>query len=90
VPEGPRAIFWYTELGQQSGVGYLTPVLATLVVLPIQPAFALGTAVAWSLMAAWYLPIPVAQSTRLAIELLGCTSLALMLLVLSTRALRRT
>ena len=90
IPAIVWAIFQYTELGQQSGVGYLTPVLATLIFLPIQPALALGTAVAWSLMAAWYLPIGVGDTTRLAIELLSCTPLALTVSALSARALRRT
>jgi hypothetical protein len=90
VPAVVWALFWYTELGQQSGVGYLTPVLATLVILPLAPALALGTAVAWSFMAAVYLPIPYGPATRLGVELLICAPLALVLLVLSRRALRRT
>jgi hypothetical protein len=90
IPAIVWAIFQYTELGQQSGIGYLTPVLATLIFVPIAPAFALATAVAWSLMAAWYLPIGVADTTRLAVELLSCTPLALIVVVLSGRALRRT
>jgi hypothetical protein len=90
IPALVWAIFSYTELGQHSGVGYLTPVLATLIFLPLQPALALGTAVAWSLMAAWYLPLGVSETTRLAVELLSCTPLALILVVLSGRALRRT
>jgi hypothetical protein len=37
IPAIVWAIFQYTELGQQSPVGYLTRVLATLVLLPIRP-----------------------------------------------------
>lgn len=84
------ALFRYTELGAHSGVGYVTPVLATLVLLPLAPGLALGTALAWTAMAANYLPIGLSQTTRLAIELLSCTPLALILLTLSRRAVRRT
>lgn len=90
IPAIVWAIFQYTELGQQSGVGYLTPVLATLAFLPAAPAFALATALGWSLMAAWYLPIGDGDTTRLAVELLSCTPVALIFLVVSGRALRRT
>jgi hypothetical protein len=90
IPAVVWALFWYTELGRLSGVGYVTPVLATLVVLPIAPAFALGTAAAWSLLSAWYLSIPYGPSIRLGFELLSCAPLAVVLLILSRRALRRT
>jgi hypothetical protein len=89
IPALVWAIFQYTELGAHSGVGYLTPVLATLVLLPLAPGLALGTALAWSAMAANYLPIGLSETTRLAIELLSCTPLALILLTLSRRAARR-
>lgn len=89
IPGTIWAIFGYTELGQQSGIGYITPALASLVLVPIQPALVVGTAVAWSLMAAWYLAIPAAETTRLGIELLSCTPLALILATLSARIVRR-
>lgn len=90
IPGLVWALFGYTELGQQSGIGYITPVLATLVFVPIQPALALGTAVAWSLMAAWYLAIPMGEATRLGIELLISTPLALVLAVATAHIVRRT
>ncbi len=85
IPAIVWAVFVYTELGQQSGAGYLTPVLATVVLLPIQPAVALGTALSGSLMAPWYLSVGITQTTRLGVALVSCLLLELILFALCQR-----
>ncbi|HEX3802736.1 MAG TPA: hypothetical protein VHV75_07865 [Solirubrobacteraceae bacterium] len=56
-------VYQVTLLGQQSGVGKITPVLAALVLLPWAPALALGTALDWGLTAIYYLNLHhIAQS----------------------------
>jgi hypothetical protein len=46
-----------TLLGQLSGVGRITPVLAALVLLPWAPSLTLGIAVSWALTAIYYLNV---------------------------------
>ncbi len=88
IPILAGAFLAWTELGQQSGVGYLLPVLAAALFVTIKPALALGTALAWSFLAAWYLTIPGGLSLQSA-ELLSCAPIALALAGVSRHALTR-
>lgn len=89
IPVLAWAFFKWTELGLHSGVGYLLPVLAAAVFVTIKPALALGTALAWSFLAAWYLTIPGGNGALMSAELLSCAPIALILAGLSRRALAR-
>jgi hypothetical protein len=55
IPALVLLIYQVTLLGQLSGVGQVTPVLATLVLLPWAPALALGMALDGGLSAIYYL-----------------------------------
>ena len=57
----------------------------------VKPALALGTALSWSVLAAWYVsfPIPAWRATVLSIELFGGAAIVLALTALSRRALTR-
>jgi hypothetical protein len=52
---GVWLLYQVTLLGQLSGVGKITPVLAALMLLPWAPSLALGTAIAWASTAVYYL-----------------------------------
>ncbi len=87
IPILAWACFRWTELGQQSGAGYLAPVVAVAVFLPIKPARTLATALAWSLLAAFYITIPETHYMVLSIAMISCTPIAVALVALTRRAL---
>jgi hypothetical protein len=80
------ALFWWTELGQHSGAGYLVPVFVALIFTGVTPALAIGTALSWAVLAPYYLSIQ--GMTLLSVGLLSAVPLALVLAGLS-RALTR-
>jgi hypothetical protein len=88
-------IYQVTLLGQLSGVGKTTPVLAALVLLPWAPSLALGTAITWALTAIYYVDLyqgaPFLASHLLveAIELLACVPLALIAGAIARRVVTR-
>ncbi len=85
-------IYQVTLLGQLSGVGKVTPVLAALVFLPWAPSLALGTAITWALTAIYYLnlyqSVPFFAPHLLveAIEFLAGVPLALTVVWITRRA----
>jgi hypothetical protein len=92
------AIVWLlyqvTLLGQLSGVGKTTPMLAALLLLPWAPSLALGTAITWALTAIYYLNIyqiePSAPHLLVeAIELLAGVPLTLIIASMGRRAVTR-
>jgi hypothetical protein len=87
IPVLAWAFFRWTELGQQSGAGYLLPVITAAMFLPIKPTLTLGTAVSWSLLAAFYITIPETHYVILSIAMLSCTPIAIALIALTRRAL---
>jgi hypothetical protein len=89
IPGAAWAIVVSTRLGGQSGLGYLLPVLATVVLLPLQPALAVGTALAWS-ATPLFLVASGTQTAGIPLALLSCTPAALLLTGISRRVLRRT
>jgi hypothetical protein len=96
VPATVWLIYQVTLLGQLSGVGKITPVLAALMLLPWAPSLALGTAISWALTAIYYLDryqsVPFFAPHLLveAIELLVGVPLALAVLWMTRRAATRT
>jgi hypothetical protein len=94
VPAIVWMIYQVTLLGQLSGVGRLTPVLAALVLLPWAPSLALGAATTWALTAIFYLSMyqTVPNLPHLlveAIELMALVPLALTVAWTTRRAARR-
>lgn len=89
IPILSWACFRWTELGQHSGVGYLVPVLATVILLPIKPSLTLGTALACSFLAAFYITIPGAHFMIVSLAMISCTPIAVVLTALTRRALTR-
>jgi hypothetical protein len=92
------AIVWLlyqvTLLGQQSGVGRITPCFAALLLLPWAPSLALGTAITWALTAIYYFNlyqiVPTAPHLLTeAIELLAGVPLALIVASITRRAATR-
>lgn len=82
LPAAIWAAHEITALGSQSGVGMVAPVALSMALLPLEPAFALGTALAWTLLLSWYLSVGDATWT---IELAVCAPLALLLVALCRR-----
>lgn len=94
VPAIVWMLYQVTLLGQLSGVGQVTPVLAALVLLPWAPSLALGTAITWALTAIYYFSLYQAVPTFPhvlveAIELMACVPLALTVAWTTRRAARR-
>ncbi len=89
IPILAWACFRWTELGAHSGAGYLVPVLAAAIFLPTKPSLTLGTALAWSLLAASYITIPYTHFMVLSIAMISCTPIAVALAVLTRRALTK-
>ena len=58
IPAAMWAFYWLTLLGQHSGVGRMTPVVAALVLLPLAPSLALGIGIDWLLQGISYLTYP--------------------------------
>jgi hypothetical protein len=81
------AFFWWTELGQHSGLGYLLPVFVGLIFAGIKPALAVGTALSCAILAPFYLSIPGA--TLHSVGLLSAVPVALALVGLSRTLARR-
>jgi hypothetical protein len=79
IPAAVLAYFEATQTGAPSTVGYIAPVLVALCLLPLKPAFALGTALTWSVPTAlnFMLIGGVGRWTLLSIELVACLPLAL-------------
>ncbi|HEX4019112.1 MAG TPA: hypothetical protein VHX15_20420 [Frankiaceae bacterium] len=55
APAAAWLLYQLTLLGEQSGVGKITPVLTVLALLPWAPALAVGLALDWGLTAIYYL-----------------------------------
>ena len=87
IPILAWACFRWTELGQHSGAVYLVPVIVAGMFLPIKPALTLGTALAWTLLAAFYITISETHHMLLSVAMLGCTPAAVILVAVSKRAL---
>jgi hypothetical protein len=80
IPAAMWAVYWLTLLGQHSGIGKLTPVVAAVVLLPIAPSMALGLGIDWLLMGVSYLTYPGGDSFPLwTVELLACLPVVLLL-----------
>jgi hypothetical protein len=79
IPAAVLAYFEATQTGDPSSLSYIAPVLVALCLLPLQPAFALGTALAWSIPTALNLMLlgGVGRWTLLSLELVACLPLAL-------------
>jgi hypothetical protein len=58
IPAALWAFYWLTLLGQHSGIGRMTPVIAALVFLPVAPSLALGIGIDWLLLGVGYLTYP--------------------------------
>jgi hypothetical protein len=89
VPAAMWAFYWLTLLGQHSGVGKLTPIVAAIVLLPFAPAMALGLGIDWLLMGIGYLIYPGGDGFPLwTVELLACLPVVLLLTAVCRRASR--
>jgi hypothetical protein len=95
APAAVWLVYQVTLLGQLSGIGKITPVVAVLALLPWAPALALGTALDWGLTAIFYLNSyeATANATHLLVEAcefaLGIP-LAIILVWITRRATART
>jgi hypothetical protein len=81
------AFFWWTELGQHSGLGYLLPVFVALIFAGLKPALAVGTALSCAILAPYYLSMP--GTTLHSVGLLSAVPVALALVGLSRALARR-
>ena len=92
VPLLAWAFFLWTYLGLVSGWGYVLPVVAAGLFVTVKPALALGTALSWSLLAAWYLRFPIGaeRATVLELGLFGGAAIVLAVTAFSRRALTRS
>lgn len=91
APAAVFVVFEVTLIGYTSGVGYLAPVVVALCLLPFQPSFALGTALAWSALGALQLTLPGPDSyLAFSYGLLACTPIAVIAVSAGRRATRRT
>lgn len=80
IPAVMWAFYWLTLLGQHSGVGKLTPVIAAVALLPFAPSMALGLGIDWLLMGVGYLTYPGGDGFPLwTVELLACLPVVLLL-----------
>jgi hypothetical protein len=79
--------FWWTELGRQSGLGYLLPVFVALIFAGVKPALAVGTALSCAILAPYYLSMP--GTTLHSVGLLSAVPAALALVGLSRALARR-
>jgi hypothetical protein len=90
IPSACWAFYWSTLIGQHSGTGKLTPVVASLILLPVAPALALGIGIDWLLQGVGYLAYPGGDAWALwTIELLACLPVVLLLTVVWRHAARR-
>jgi hypothetical protein len=94
VPAIVFLLYQVTLLGQLSGVGRTTPFLVAVLLLPWAPSLALGTAIAWGLIAIFYLSMYQTLPTDPhllveAIELLAGVPLALIGTAMSRTAATR-
>lgn len=87
IPILAWAVFRWTELGQHSGAGYLVPVIVAAALVSIKPSLTLGTALASSLLAAYYITIPETHFLVLSIVMFSCTPIAVGIVALTRRAL---
>lgn len=73
IPTAMWAFYWLTLLGQHSGIGRLTPVIAALIFLPVAPSLALGIGIDWLLKGIGYLAYPSGDGHPLwTVEFLAC------------------
>jgi hypothetical protein len=94
VPAIVWLLYQVTLLGQLSGVGRTTPILAALLLLPWAPSLALGTAITWALTGIYYLNlyqiVPSAPHLLVeALELLAGVPLTLIIASIGRRAATR-
>lgn len=79
IPAACLAFYWSTLLGQHSGIGKLTPILAAIALLPVAPALALGLGIDWLLQGVGYLTYPSGDGYPLwTVELLACLPVVLL------------
>jgi hypothetical protein len=79
IPTAMWAFYWLTLLGQHSGIGRLTPVIAALVFLPLAPSLALGIGIDWLLKGVGYLTYPGGDGYPLwTVEFLACLPVVLL------------
>lgn len=87
IPAAMWTFYWLTLLGQHSGIGKMTPAIASLALLPIAPSLALGLGIDWLLQGVRYLTYPGGDHFPLwTVEFLACLPAALLL----TAACRHT
>jgi hypothetical protein len=87
------AFYWLTLLGQHSGIGRMTPIIAALVFLPVAPSLALGLGLGldWLLQGVGYLTYPGGDGYMLwTVEFLACLPVVLLLTAICRHAARPT
>lgn len=90
IPAGVFALFEVTSIGNQSGFGFIAPLVVALCFLPFKASFALGTALAWSALGAWELARGgTGHWFVISIALLACTPIAVIAISVARRASRR-
>ena len=90
IPAACLAFYWSTLLGQHSGIGMLTPILAAIVLLPAAPALVLGLGIDWLLLGLGYLTYPGGDGfPGRTVELLACLPAVLLLCAAWRHAARR-
>ncbi|MGH2857001.1 MAG: hypothetical protein ACRDMJ_05900 [Solirubrobacteraceae bacterium] len=90
IPAACLAFYWSTLLGQHSGIGRLTPILAAAVLLPAAPALALGLGIEWLLQGIGYLTYPGGDGYTLwTVEFLACLPVVLLLSAACRQAAKR-
>ena len=78
IPTAMWAFYWLTLLGQHSGIGRMTPVIAALLFLPVAPSLALGIGIEWLLQGVGYLTYPGGDGCPLwTAEFLACVPVVL-------------
>jgi hypothetical protein len=90
----PAIVFAFSEFtwtGMQSGSNYIAPLIVGLCFLPFAPSFALGTALAWSVLGLVEVTVPYGSGkwTVLSIELVGAVPLAIIATSVGRLLLRR-
>lgn len=90
VPAAWYAFYWLTLLGQHSGVGHMTPVIASAILLPLAPSLALGLGIDWLLQGFAELSYAGGYYTGLTAEFLACLPVVLILTAVYRRRARLT
>jgi hypothetical protein len=76
IPTAVLAYFEVTHIGLRSGADILIPLFLALCFVPFKPAFAIGTALAWSMHGAITLIAAPGRETAVSILLVACVPLA--------------